>query len=144
VAYRGGTYTELCIECRSPARERCPRCGDPLCPSHLPSAERRCVICESRYLRRETDGIRMVAVSLMPLAAIAALIGAVGVHMVRNGYLTGRAAEIAPLILIAALVALPTIFALPPLVRRRLRRRFLAERPGSAVSGAERPRCSAS
>jgi hypothetical protein len=102
------------------------------------------VACESRYLRRETDGLRMVAVCLAPLAAITGLIGAVAVHMVRNGYLTGRAAEIAPLILIASLVALPAIFALPPLIRRRLRRCFLAERPGSAVSGAEGSRCSAS
>src|SRR5690606_4161930 len=127
VAYRQGTYSELCTECRSIAAERCPRCGDPLCRRHLPSAARRCLICESHYLRRETDRMRMVAVCLVPLAGLAGLIGAVGVHMVRNGYLTGRAAEIAPLILIGALVALPAIFALPPLIRRRLRRRFLTE-----------------
>lgn len=128
VVYRAGEYSELCGECRRPAHAACARCDTPLCPEHAPGDERRCVACETLYLRRETDRVRVVAVTLVALAGVLLFVGAIMIHMARNGFITGTAAAAAPLVLYPGLAIMAATFTLPPLLRRRLRHHFLAER----------------
>jgi hypothetical protein len=55
VLYREAPFREACIECRSDAAGRCPRCGDPCCQRHVYSDDGLCSECESEYLRRSAD-----------------------------------------------------------------------------------------
>jgi hypothetical protein len=127
VAYRQESPGELCARCDQPAPEACARCTTPYCEAHSPQIDRRCDPCESEYLSRETRRIRKVVVTLVVIAGVVGFIGVIATHAARNGYIRGPYAHLAPLILYAALAAMAAVFALPPVLRNSLRRRFLAE-----------------
>jgi hypothetical protein len=71
-----------------------------------------------------------VVVSVLVVAGIVGFIGVVATHAARNGFIRGPNAHLVPLILYAALAAMAGSFAMTPLLRKSLRKRFLSETPG--------------
>jgi hypothetical protein len=76
--------------------------------------------------------ITNVSVALIVCAAAIGLIGAFGTYLAHSGYLRGPRVHLLPLVPSLAGVVFAAIFASPPLIRRRLRNRFLAERSAAS------------
>jgi hypothetical protein len=76
-------------------------------------------------------GVKNVSVALIAFGALLGLVGAFGTHLAQRGYLQGPGAYLMPLVPSLGAVAFAAIFAFPPLIRRKLRNRFLAERSGA-------------
>lgn len=136
MAYREENPGELCARCDRSADAGCPRCESPYCNDHLPPSDRRCDPCESEYLGRETNRVRKVTTWLLVAAGAVGLVAVVTIHAVRNGFITGPTAHLAPLLLYASLAAMVGAFALPPVLKRSLRKRFLGERRRRSKSAA--------
>jgi hypothetical protein len=133
MAYREGEFRDLCTQCNETSSTTCLRCGDPLCAAHAPdSDDRRCFVCEALYLGRETSQVKTAMVSLVVLGAVLGFCGAVGLHLARNGFITGPGAHMTPLVLFGAIGLLAAGFGLAPVMRSLARRRFLGERHGRA------------
>jgi hypothetical protein len=130
MVYRVGEFRDLCTQCNETSSGRCGRCGDPLCGVHTPTADDvRCFTCEAFYLGRETNFVKTVVVAIVAVGAILGVAGAIGVHLARNGFITGAAAHMTPLLLFGAVGLFAAGFGMAPVFRSSVRRRFLRERP---------------
>ena len=127
MGYRQDSAGELCTRCDRPAPQRCKRCRTPYCDAHMASSDRRCDPCETEYLSKETRSVRTIIVPLLIIAGVVGFIGVLATHAARNGFIRGPMAHLVPVILYGGLATMASVFALPPLLRRRLRKRFLAE-----------------
>lgn len=129
MAYRSGEFRHLCTQCSETSSTNCVRCGDPLCEAHTPPEnDRRCFTCEALYLHRETQRVKSIVVTVVVLGAMLGVAGAIGLHMARNGFITGPGAHVTPLLLFGAVGLFAAGFALTPAIRSMTRRRFLRER----------------
>lgn len=72
--------------------------------------------------------MRKVIVACVVVASLVGLVGAIGTHMARNGFIHGTTAEAFPLVPSLAVFLFCAIFASPPVIKHLVRSRFLRER----------------
>jgi hypothetical protein len=110
----------LCGACRAEAVSACERCGIPICRAHQPRVDRRCVECETTYVRRRPARV-LFYIAAMVSTSVALVVGLLFLVVATGGGALG----VAPLILFGSF---PVLLHW---LENRSRAHFLAERRGA-------------